>query len=82
MKRKKKKNLPNLIVRLTGEWKKFFWKILEKFWLFLEFFGKYTFFETSHYTTILKIQEFEEEKKIIVRFSREKKSSEKTDMIV
>jgi hypothetical protein len=56
-----------------------------KFWLFLEFFGKLTFFETIPITTIaqnsIKLKEFEEKKKIILRFSGEK-SSEKTEMML
>ena len=46
--RERKKITKIFIVRLTGEWKKKqFWKILENFGYFLEFFGKLTFFETS-----------------------------------
>ena len=81
---KKKKKITKFIVRLTGEWKAKNLENFGKFWLFLEFFGKLTFFETSHYNNSQnsRIYKFEEKKKkIILRFSGEK-SSEKTEMML
>ena len=69
----KKKKITKFIVRLTGEWKKKF----GKFWLFLEFFGKLTFFETSHYNNSQnsRIYKFEEKKKNYPSvFGRKKKA--------
>jgi hypothetical protein len=38
---REKKKITKFIVRLTGEWKKQFWKILENFGYFWNFFGNF-----------------------------------------